>query len=215
MTKRDFTGMRFGQWLVKGRDLERMDHKGVRSYYICECDCGSIRSVSLYELSNGHSKSCGCASKDRMVKRNFKHSLSRTDIYRVLRCMKERCYSFKHSSYKNYGGRGIGVCEEWQSNPESFVKWAMETGYRRGLTIDRIDVNKGYSPDNCRWATRKEQVRNRTNTVFVHIDGIQYSLSEFCETHNINYAAAWQNFRRNSRNENLLIKYLLRKCNSA
>ena len=108
----------------------------------------------------------------------------------------------------------MGICEEWKNNPEPFVNWALNSGYQKGLTIDRKDVNGNYSPENCKWATRKEQVRNRTNTVYIHIDGNRYSLSEFCEKHNLSYGAAWQNFRRNNRNEELLIKYLLRKCNS-
>ena len=210
----DLSGHKFGRWLVLHKDLDRLDHKGIKSYYICQCDCGSIHSVSAYGLRNGTSKSCGCKTKDRITKYNYRHGLSRTDIYRIFRCMKERCYSPKHSSYKNYGGRGIGICEEWKNNPESFVNWALNSDYQKGLTIDRKDVNGNYSPENCKWATRKEQVRNRTNTVYIHIDGNRYSLSEFCEKHNLSYGAAWQNFRRNNRNEELLIKYLLRKCNS-
>lgn len=210
----DLSGQKFGRWSVLHKDADRLDRKGAFSYYICKCECASIHSVSYYGLIYGTSQSCGCKTKDRITEYNYKHGFSRTDVYRVLRCMKERCYSPKHSSYKNYGGRGIGICEEWRNSPEEFVKWAIESGYKKGLTIDRTDVNGDYSPKNCKWATRKEQVRNRTNTVFIHIDGIQYSLSEFCEEHNISYAAAWQNFRRNNRNEELLIKYLLKRCNS-
>ena len=133
----DLSGHKFGRWLVLHKDLDRLDHKGIKSYYICQCDCGSIHSVSAYGLRNGTSKSCGCKTKDRITKYNYRHGLSRTDIYRIFRCMKERCYSPKHSSYKNYGGRGIGICEEWKNNPESFVNWALNSGYQKGLTIDR------------------------------------------------------------------------------
>lgn len=206
----DLSGKRFGRWLVLHKDMDRLDHKGVHSYYICQCDCGSIHSVSAYGLTRGTSKSCGCMRKERMFNYNYKHGLSRTGIYRILRCMKERCYSPKHSSYKRYGGRGIGICDEWRNNPESFVSWALESGYKKGLTIDRIDVNSDYSPQNCRWATRKEQVRNRTNTVFVVIDGIRYALSEFCEQNKISYTAAMQYHRKHSDNE--LNEYLLQKC---
>lgn len=131
----DLSGHKFGRWLVLHKDLDRLDHKGIKSYYICQCDCGSIHSVSAYGLRNGTSKSCGCKTKDRITKYNYRHGLSRTDIYRIFRCMKERCYSPKHSSYKNYGGRGIGICEEWKNNPESFVNWALNSGYQKGLLL--------------------------------------------------------------------------------
>lgn len=112
--------------------------------------------------------------------------------------MKERCYYTKHKTYENYGGRGITVCDEWL-NPQrvgqhqqtkgwlSFMNWALSHGYQDGLTIDRIDVGKGYSPDNCRWVTRKEQQNNRTDNHYITYNGETKTLAKWCEELNLNY----------------------------
>lgn len=100
--------------------------------------------------------------------------------YNSYRSMMDRCYREKAANYSNYGGRGIKVCEEWH-NIENFEKWAKESGYKEGLTLDRLDTNGDYAPDNCRWATRKQQANNRRNTVYVTIDGVTKTLSEWAD----------------------------------
>ena len=92
--------------------------------------------------------------------------------------MKQRCYNQKNSEYRNYGGRCIYICDEWLSNPEKFFEWAASTGYKNGLTIDRIDVDKGYSPNNCRWVTMAEQQANKRSNVFVECNGETMTLAE-------------------------------------
>lgn len=119
-------------------------------------------------------------------------------LNRVYHGMKERCYYTKHKTYKNYGGRRVTVCDEWL-NPQrvgqhqqtkgwlSFMNWALSHGYQDGLSIDRIDVSKGYSPDNCRWVTRKEQQNNRTDNHYVTYNGETKTLAQWCEELNLNY----------------------------
>lgn len=114
------------------------------------------------------------------------HGLSSTPMYHVWTCMKGRCYCKSNKSYKNYGARGIGVCKEWMESYMTFYEWAMSTGYKKGLTIERIDNNKGYSPDNCRWASKAEQSRNRRNVICVSHNGEAKCLAEWSREVGIN-----------------------------
>jgi transposase-like protein len=102
-------------------------------------------------------------------------------LYNLWTTMMHRCYNVKRKKYGNYGGRGIRVCEEWHE-PNAFIEWAMMNGYRPGLQIDRIDNEKGYSPENCRWVTPKENSRNKRNTRYLTINGITKCVTEWCET---------------------------------
>lgn len=112
--------------------------------------------------------------------RNFKHGayMRNKRLYGIWSTMKHRCENPKREKYKDYGARGISVCDEWK-DPNRFIDWAMGNGYSNGLQIDRIDNNKGYSPDNCRWVTPKENSRNRRNTVCITVNGVQKSAVEW------------------------------------
>lgn len=118
---------------------------------------------------------------------NFKHGKRNTNIYGVWQTMKTRCYNEHSEKYKNYGGRGITVCDEWRNDFQAFYNWAINNGYDDNLTIDRIDVNEDYSPSNCRWITNKEQQRNRRNNRNITINGETHCLSEWCEILGLNY----------------------------
>lgn len=120
-------------------------------------------------------------------------------LSRLLSSIKYRCNCPTSQDYHLYGARGIKVCEEWSNNSKSFIKWALENGYEEGLTIDRIDVNKGYSPDNCRFVNMTVQNRNRTNTRFFTINGVTKSLPEWCEIYNLNYKIVNQRINRDKR----------------
>lgn len=132
------------------------------------------------------------------------HGMARTRIYRIWAGMKSRCNNPKDDDYKNYGGRGITVCEDWDNSFEPFHTWAISAGYRDDLTIDRIDNNKGYCPENCRWATRKEQNRNFRPNHLVTINGETKCLASWADELGINYETFRQRVSRNLPDEKLI-----------
>lgn len=133
-----------------------------RAYVLCKCDCGNICEIQLSRLRSGHTKSCGCLKKITAITNGSKtstHKSSETSMYHIWEGMKSRCLYTKNVSYKYYGGRGITVCDRWLHSFENFLE---DIGERPdGLSLDRIDVNGNYEPDNCKWSSPKEQRSNR------------------------------------------------------
>lgn len=165
MPIRDLTNQRFGRLTVLGDSGERRGHCVV---WDCVCDCGVRCKIVGYSLTKGDTVSCGCyhreAASKRLKQLNTTHQLSRERVYKIWKGIIGRCYNKNEKDYARYGGRGITVCDEWRNDVAAFKDWALASGYDDGLTIERINVNKGYSPDNCTWIPRGMQAYNRRNT---------------------------------------------------
>lgn len=127
---------------------------------------------------------------------NYKHGLSHTRLDNIYRTMKARCYKPKCRKYGQYGARGIRICDEWLKDKTAFFKWAEESGYREYLTIDRIDNDGDYSPENCRWADALEQANNKSSNVHIFYKGACYTMAEFCRKFNLNYKLFFVKYRR-------------------
>jgi len=153
----DLTGQRFGELTV----LYQVPSRDRNSSWLCQCDCGKKTIVRAPNLKFGGTRTCGCGVARATVKRCTKHGESHSKLNYIWTAMKERCFNPNNKSYDNYGGRGITVCDEWKNDYAAFSKWSKENGYREGLTLDRINNDGGYSPDNCRWTTYKVQSNNR------------------------------------------------------
>ena len=153
-----------------------------RALWRCRCDCGKETVVDGKSLRSGNTKSCGCLNVDNSTKRivalNTKHGKTNHPLFGRWSNMLCRCENPHAINYADYGGRGITVCEEWHDF-QKFYDWAMESGYSPGLSVDRIDNSKGYSPDNCRWATLNEQAANRRSTRLIEFQGETHCLSEW------------------------------------
>lgn len=159
---RDLTGSKFGRWTVLSKNGKT---ENGFILYKCRCECGRIKTVQANTLTSGKSTSCGCRAIEVTVKRNLKHGLSYHPLYHVIADMIQRCHNPNDKGYSGYGARGITVCDEWRYKKDTFIKWALNNGYAPGLQIDRIDNDKGYYPDNCRFVQPVENSNNKRNTL--------------------------------------------------
>lgn len=191
----DLTGKKFGRLRVVKLSDKR---SGRKTFWDCICDCGKTKTVRSDSLKS-KVRSCGCLKEeqDRInLTKNHRHKQSGKHLYNVWMNMKMRCYNTTDGAYERYGGRGIDVCDEWKNSFDAFMEWALGNGYDDNLSIERIDVNKGYSPDNCTWIKLKEQAINRRSTVWVEYQGERLNLKQWSEKLGINYGTLNSRYNR-------------------
>ena len=174
---KDMTGQRFGRLTV----IERAGTLGNRAAWLCKCDCGREHVVRGKLLRNGNTVSCGCYAKERAREASITHGMKKTRLYEVWHGMKSRCLNERDRRYKNYGARGITICDEWRNSFESFRDWALANGYRDDLTIDRKDNDGNYCPENCCWSTSKEQSNNRRSNKLITYQGKTQTMQQWAD----------------------------------
>lgn len=183
----EMVGNRYGRLLVI-EELERYRNAAGKTerVFLCRCDCGNKKIIKMHTLRSGNAISCGCYRKEFISSAKSTHRMSGTKIYRVWRSMRRRCNASTDKAFVNYGARGITVCAEWESDFNEFYKWAISNGYNEGLTIERIDNNKGYSPDNCKWIPRREQNKNRRMNHYLAYGDRKKTLQEWANEIGVN-----------------------------
>lgn len=188
----DIIGKQFGYWKV----LKRVPPKSRKRRYLCRCKCGNVKEVMYDTLKLGTSVSCGCYHKEQLIERLTTHGQTGNRIMRIYYNIKSRCYDATNKRFNDYGGRGIKMCKDWYNSPEKFVKWSFNNGYNDELSIDRIDVDGNYEPDNCRWITMSEQSNNKRNSIMFTFFGITKNLKEWCIAINENYDKMYGRYYR-------------------
>ncbi|BAQ14673.1 hypothetical protein CBB2_2563 [Clostridium botulinum] len=203
----DLTGKKFGKLIV----IER-DYSSKRTKWICKCKCGKIKSIQAGHLMSGSTTSCGCYQKEKAREANKVHGFTKTSLHNRWKSIKQRCLNPNSQRYKDYGARGITICEEWLDF-EKFHEWAIKNGYEENLTLDREDNDRGYCPDNCRWVDYKTNERNRRITVKIE----DMTLGEIAEKNGFEYKTIVSRYFEllNSKQEitidKLVRRYKLRK----
>lgn len=233
---KDIIGKKFGRLtIVKELEPEYTKSGYKKRLVLCKCDCGNEVVKNFYELNRNNCsvKSCGCLSKEiakeNMTKYNKSEERKQRDISRfnydnkdlnkerlarkrlsnIRHCMIARCYNTNSDSYKYYGEKGITVCDEWLTSLDSFVNWSLNNGYSDCLSLDRIDGNKPYSPENCRWVTLTEQMNNTSRNVYIkNKNGDIKTLAEWSRFYNIQYYLLHERYSRKKK-DNVYIEDLI------
>ncbi|WP_339063554.1 hypothetical protein [Tepidibacillus marianensis] len=204
----DLTGNEYGRLKVIQLDAKR-SKKTKRVFWVCQCSCGNITSVRS-DMLGKKTSSCGCLKEEQNEKNlgRFTTGESHSRLATIWYHMKSRCDNPKDTNYRNYGNRGITVCEEWKNDFLVFKEWAVNNGYQDGLSIDRIDVNGNYEPNNCRWLKQEDQLNNKRSTLWVEHKGDIKSLMQAYkeEKPNITYQTAKTRYHQGITDINELFK---------
>ena len=183
--KINLTGQKFERLTVIS-EAERDKYGAVM--WLCRCECGTRKIIRGGHLLSGNTMSCGCLNKELLIKRSRKHGMASTPIYKTWKSMRQRCYNPNDMHYKDYGGRGITICERW----DKFKNFYEDMGEKpNGLEIERMNNNQGYSPENCKWATPKENSRNKRNNRIIKYGGKSQCLAEWAEELGIERDTLW------------------------
>lgn len=182
----DLTGQQFGKLTVLERNGTSRSRQAV---WLCKCECGNTKNVQSYDLRSGNTQSCGCQRKENFTHTSHGHSGER--LHAIWVGMKSRCYNSHRKNYKDYGDKGVVVCDEWKENFEAFYNWAMANGYSDDLSIDRIDSDGNYEPSNCRWADSVIQMNNRTCAAIIECNGEKHTVAEWSRITGIKYATIY------------------------
>ena len=183
---KDLTGKKFNRLTVLSKC--NYNNKYGRCMWHCKCDCGKELDLCSNSLLKNNTKSCGCLKMEIIKNRFATHKESKTRLYFVWGAIKKRCYKQNNPGYKNYGGRGIKMCDEWKNDYVKFRDWAKNNGYKENLTIDRINNNGNYEPNNCRWVNRHIQNSNTRRTHFITFNGEIHTMKEWSKILNIKYS---------------------------
>lgn len=178
----DLSGKKFGRLTVKN-----IAKRSSKIFWQCQCDCGREVIAPTGALISGHTKSCGCINQDRLTI----HGQSHTRLWNIWEGMIRRCCEPASINYPLYGGRGIQVCDEWKTDFIPFYKWALAHGYQDNLSIDRIDVNGNYTPENCRWVTMKTQQNNKRSNKFITFQGETHTVAEWADILGMSANTLW------------------------
>lgn len=193
--KLNIAGQRYGRLVAISPTKEKTKNGGYK--WLFKCDCGNKKIIPANSVRTGLIKSCGCLAKP--------HGCTNTRLFHIWVDMRQRCTNTNHPQYYLWGGKGIKVCEEWQEFT-NFKEWAEENGYNNNLSIDRIDGSKGYYPQNCRWATAKEQSRNTSANRIITIDGVTKPLCDWIEISPITLSTFYKRKKKGMTDREALMK---------
>lgn len=199
--KINHTGEKYNCWTILSETLNEKVQ--------AQCKCGKTKEMFVRNIIRGLSTNCGCVANEKIKKRMSSHGESKTKLYGVWLAMRNRCYLKTSKSYNDYGGRGIRVTERWQKSYEAFRDWSIKNGYKEGLQIDRTNNNGNYEPENCKWVTRLVNANNTRRNVFITIDDITHTESEWGRIANIKGSLIRERVSRGWQGKLLLIKPVL------
>lgn len=201
----DLTGKKFNMLtVVEPHHIHYPKNSDRLLYWLVKCECGNTAVKSSRTIKSGYSKSCGCLQRLATSKARKIHGEADSRLNNMWYNMKKRCYHKNNPKYKNYGARGIKICDEWKNDYVAFSDWAHENGYNDQMTIERIDVNGNYEPSNCKWIPMLDQAANRTSNKWVYIDGDKYSPLELEEKYNIPVKTIYARIARGDKGESVV-----------